>query len=252
MKRLAGNHIYMPNANPAVMAAQQEGKDLAYLQDLIIRREEWMASELLNAGKVTLTGEGLNAEVDFGMDATHKIAVGTITAWDQAGADPLTNLSTWSRLVQQDSGLVPDICIMGLDAAAAFLAHANVKAFFDMLKVNVGEIKPSALPAGAEFICSLRYPGAYFDIYTYAATYLDDSSVSQNYVPADKVWIGSTQARCSRQYAAIHDLDFGMAPTRWFPKSWKEEDPSCRWLMLQSAPLPCLHQADAFLSAEVL
>lgn len=251
LKRFAGQHMYMQNDNPAILAAQQEGKDLAYLQDLIVRREEWMAAQLLNAGKVILTGEGINAEVDFLMNATHKIAVGTITAWDQTNADPLSDLSTWGRLVKKDSGLVPNICIMGQDASVAFLSHANVQKYFDLRKVDMGEIKPSLLPNGAEFLGTLRYPGAYFDIYTYSEIYEDENSVEQYYVPLDKVWIGSQKARCVRQYAVIHDLRC-TAQVRWFPKTWEVEDPSCRWLMVQSAPLPSLHQSDAFLSAEVL
>lgn len=250
--RPAGMTINATDIDLQKRADEQVGKDLAYLQDMCVRREEWMAAQLLNEGKVLVSGEGFEAEVDFQMSATHKIAVGTITAWSESTADPLANLKTWSLLVKKDSGLVADICIMGLDVAEVFIKHPLVRPYFDLKKVDFGEIKPTLLPDGVEFIGTLRYPGAYFDIYTYSEIYDDPSSGEATYyVPLKKVWIGSTRARCSRQYAVIKDLK-SLSPVQWFPKTWEEEDPSCRWLMLQSAPLPCLHQVDAFVSAEVL
>lgn len=252
LKRQAGNNMYVANANPVTLAIQQEGKDLAYIQDMIVRREELMAAQALDTGIITMTGSGINATVNFGMDATHKIAVEAITAWSEASADPLENLKTWSLTVQKDSGLIPEIIIMGLDAAKYFIANTIVQKYMDMLRVEMGQIKPELLPSGAHYLGTVNYPGLYCDIYTYAETYLDSNGDSQYYVPVKKVWLGTPKARCTRQYGAIQDVEFGAVPTRFFPKSWVEHDPSVRWLMVQSAPLPCMHQPDAFLSAAVL
>lgn len=252
LKRQAGNNMYVANANPLTLAIQQEGKDLAYMQDMIVRREELMAAQALDTGIITMTGNGINATADFGMAADHKIAVGDITAWSEAAADPLENLKTWSLKVQKDSGIIPTIIIMGLDAAKYFIANTIVQKYMDMLRVEMGQMNPKLLPSGANYLGTVNYPGLYCDIYSYAETYLDSNGDSQYYVPVKKVWMGSEKARCTRQYGAIRDVEFGSVPTRFFPKSWVDHDPSVRWLMIQSAPLPCLHQPDAFLSAAVL
>jgi hypothetical protein len=52
-------------------------------------------------------------------------------------------------------------------------------------------------------------------------------------------------------YGCIKDLS-AMYPVARFPKSWEEEDPSARFLLMQSAPLLVPTQIDSFLSAQVL
>ena len=70
-------------------------------------------------------------------------------------------------------------------------------------------------------------------------------------MPVDKVLMGNPAARTQRQYGAIQDLD-ALASVPRFPSSWIKKDPSARFVMLQSVPLPSLHQVDAFLCADVL
>ena len=90
------------------------------------------------------------------------------------------------------------------------------------------------------------------DIYTYTDWYLDDqnSNTETAMVGASNVIIGSTRAQCSMGYGAIKDLKAMYAMPR-FAKSWEEEDPSVRYLMTQSAPLPLFKQPDAFVCATV-
>lgn len=250
LKRMAGQTIYV-GSSPFERAAQQAGKDLKYLQDMIIRREEQMASQLLNTGKVVVSGDGINAEIDFGMDVTHLPTASPI--WSNSSSDPLKDIRTWARVIEDDCGLVSDICVMGFDAVEAFLGHTKVQKFMDMRRVDAGEIKPNLLPNGASFVGTLRLPGLIIDIYSYNESYLDDTDTKQYFVPVGKIWMGSTRARAARHYGAIQDVEFTeLVPVRWFPKSWTEKDPSVQWLLLQSAALPCLHQVDGFLSATVL
>jgi len=66
------------------------------------------------------------------------------------------------------------------------------------------------------------------------------------------VLFGSKDARCERHFAAIQDLDAMVtAAVKYFPKSWKNPDPSGQEIMLQSAPLPAPHQIDGFVVADV-
>jgi hypothetical protein len=244
--RSMGDTIYL-GKSPMQRAAELLMRDLEDLRDRIIRREEWMAAQVLTAGTIAVSGEGFDAEIDFGMDATHIIAVGTITAWSAEGADPLANLKTWKRLIQQDSGLVPDVCVMGYDAWDAFIAHDSVKDILDNRRIDMGLINPQQLPDGVEYMGRVLN----LDIYTYAETYYIPST-SYYYVPEKKLFLGSTKARTARHYAAIQDLENGMAAVPYFPKSWVEQDPSSRILLVQSSPLVAMHEPDAFVCAEVL
>jgi hypothetical protein len=244
LSRLAGNTIYMGNSSPAQRAAQELAKDLIYLQELITRREEWMASSLLQAGKITLTQQYEGIEIDFSMDGDHIASADTM--WSESTSTPIQDLREWCQMIAQDSGLVPDTCILGSDALNALWDNAQIRAVFNMLKVDLGQISPKDLPNGSSFIGTLRIGGATLDCYSYDEWY-DLSGTLYPMVPTKKLFLGSTKARTARRYGAIQDLDFdGLVSARYFPKTWTEKDPSVMWLMLQSAPVVCMHQVDAF------
>lgn len=245
--RSMGDTIYI-GKTPEQRAAEQLMKDLEYLRDLIIRREEWMASQVLETGIISVTGDGYDAEIDFGMDANHIIAVGSITAWSEDAATPVKNLRTWKRLIQKDSGLVPNVAVFGYSAWDAFIEHSSVQELLDNRRIMLGQIDPQLLPDGVTYQGDIEN----LSLYTYDETYVDDSDVTKYYVPAKKIFMGSTRARTARHYAAIRDLKSGFTPVSYFPKSWEKEDPSARFLMLQSSPLVAMHQPDAFLCAAVL
>jgi hypothetical protein len=69
-------------------------------------------------------------------------------------------------------------------------------------------------------------------------------------VPSNKIWMGSSKARRDVVYGPIKDMG-ALQPFKRFPKSWLVDDPSVRWLMLQSSPLAIPVQVDAGMFAEV-
>lgn len=251
LNRSAGENLYDGAKSAQQKAAEQIGKDLVELNQIIDRREEWMASQALTTGKIQVVGDGVNREIDFLMDASHIIALGAGSRWNEGTSDPLADLKTWKRLIAKDSGLVPDIVIMGESAWDEFIKNAAVVAALDTRRVDLGKIDPRALPNGATYMGMLKETQQ--DVYTYDEWYLDPSDVLQPMVPVKGVIMGSTRARCERHYGAIYDLKAGLrASVSRFPKSWEVEDPSARYIMLQSAPVMALHQVDAFVYAQVL
>lgn len=260
LRRAAGSHIYDVSSSPAVRAAQQLGKDLAELQNRIMRRIEWNAAQVLDTGTISIVGKGVNFSIDFGMDDADHV-VDADTMWDQIGADPLTDLAAWIKLVQEDSGLVPDYCIMGTDAQAAFINNEKVQKLFDLKMVNVGTIDPKQLPNGVAFIGSLKHPGAMIDVYSYNEIYEDDNENKQSLVPAKHVWIASSKAYTSMFYGPIYNLNVAnelgipgglVEGVEFLPSTWITNNPSARNLMIEASPLCAMHQCDAFLSATVL
>ena len=253
LNRPAGITLYPGGITLEQRAAQQVGLDLAELDDMIIRREEWMAAQVLNAGTVVVQGDGVDDTIDFQMDSTHKITISVAgDKWSATTADPVRDLGTWARLCQKDSGITPNVCVMGSSAAAAFIARVGSNtAQLSSIKVTLGQINPQALPNGATFIGTVIAPGVNVDVYSYDEWYVDDAGAEQPMVPVDKVWLGSSNAKNLRLYGAIKDLSALAAMPR-FPKSWETPDPSARFIMVQSAPLIALNQPDAFISADVL
>jgi hypothetical protein len=245
LKKQPGQHIYQGGQSPAQRAAQVLGSDLMELMEMVTRREEWMASQALNGGVIVVSGDGVEDEIDFGMKAEHIIT----GDWsDPAVGNPVNDLRTWRRVVAQSSGIVPNAAVMGSDALDAFLAHNEVKgqdALLNARRAEIGQINLSDVQAtGATFVGSIF--GGGLDLFGYDEWYIDDiDGVEKPMVPESKIFLGSTRARTARHYGAIQDLA-APASVRWFPKSWEEQDPSARLIMLQSAPLVVPHQIDAF------
>ena len=54
-----------------------------------------------------------------------------------------------------------------------------------------------------------------------------------------------------RCYGAIKDEQAGFQANRYFPKSWLENDPAVRWMLLQSAPLVVPYRPNASMCVTV-
>ena len=250
LKREPGTTVYSENLTPLQRAANQLGMDLRELNEMIDRLEEVQAAQALNTGIVTVSGDGIELSIDFSMAADHKITLSGTALWSDSDSDPMKNFRTWRRKIVQDSGITPDNVLMAGDVVDTFLEHSKIAGMLDNRRIDRGFINPQALPNGVTYLGYL--PEVACDVWAYDEWYLDSNGTEQPMIPAGKVWMVSTRARTTRHYGLIQDLDLGNFAVSRFPKSWRVEDPSAQWLLLQSAPLCALHQSDAFISATVL
>lgn len=249
LKRQPGEHMYMGGLTSGQLASQRLGRDQAELDDMITRREEWMAAQALDGGVIDIVGEGVDAQVDFRMPSNHKINLSGSDLWDDSG-DPVADLRSWRRRCSQRSGLVPDVGVIGSDVEDALLNNDTFQSQLDNRRFEIGEVRmQEARDQGARLVARFKDG---FELWAYDEWYVDPTDGQEKpMVPADKVLMGSTRARATRHYGAIRDVRV-MAAVDRFPKTWITEDPSARWLMLQSAPLMSLHQSGAFLAASVV
>lgn len=260
LKRNSGSNVYTPE-QLAAKAAEMLGKDLVDLTDSIDRRIEWMVASALTTGKIVVSGvadEGNDAavvddEIDFGLPATHNVTLTGVALWTDATSNPITKLREWKRIIAQDSGLSARAVIFGSGVVDAFINNTKVKDQLSNRRIELGQIKPEELPEGVTYIGYLNDPG--LDVYAYDEWYVDDAGNEQPMIPVDRIVMGATNARSTRHYGPILDMDAmeeGMSVGKWYPKSWREKDPSARFLLVQSAPIFVPHQIDAFLTAKVV
>jgi len=253
LQRLMGQHIYAPGDGPGERARKRLAEDITDLDDLITRREELMASQVLQTGIVTVDGEGVSDSIDFGIPASHIITLAGGDLWTAATSDPEQDLKDWSRIIAQDAGLTATDAILGHVAAENFFKNSEVKSKLDTRRIDLGLIRPEMIGNGATFLGRLNRAG--LDLWTYDEWYIDPvaGGAEKEMIDDEKVIVLARSARMARHFGAIQDLDVeGLASVPRFPKSWRTDDPSVQWLMVQSAPLVTLHQPDAIVVADVI
>ena len=250
LTRQMGDTMYDP-VTPAQRAAALIGEDLRMLDSRFVRREEFMCAEALLTGKINIVGDGVSDVVDFGYEpGEHVVTLSGTSCWNAADGDPMKDMDDWRIILNKRSGLLPNVAIVGGKVYWAVINNPKVKERLDNRRVELGTIKPADLPEGIRYLGTLQ--PSMLDIYAYDEWYTDPvDGKDKPLVPEDVVLLGSTQARCEMNYGLIQNLKNPAAVSR-FPSSWIEEDGSAQWLQLESAPLPNLYQADAFLVAHVL
>lgn len=254
--RRPGELLYGSGMTPDDRAMEMLIEETQKLDDMISRREEWMAAQILQTGKVVCIGDGINETVDFLLPSDNLPVLTSTALWSAVTtSQPIKNLRTW-KAIGTKKGKNLNIAVMNGTTADWLLSNEkDVKgatSVFNKNAVLLGRIEPRELAPGLSYIGTITELG--LDIYSYDEWYQDPNSKILTPMIADgKVIMGSTMARATMHYGVIQDLEAGTgAVAARFPKSWIEKDPSVRMLMIQSAPLPAYHEIEALLCATVL
>lgn len=236
--------------SPAQRLQLALARDLEDQLEMLTRRQEVMAAEVLRTGKITVVGD-LYPEVvvDFGRHADLTPAALTGTArWGQSAGKPLENIQDWSLLVTKHSGAAATTVVMDAKSYALFAADPDVKALLDRFR-GKDALNPTVLGEGGRFMGNIGD----FDIWVYAGWYEHPTTGTLTpYLPDGTVIITSPDLEGVRAYGAIKDEAAGFQALPFFSKSWVEQDPAVRYLLLQSAPLIVPYRVNASLCATVL
>lgn len=258
LKRAAGESLYN-GLTPAERAVKKMAEDYSELDEMITRREEWMAAQAIFSGKIPVVGEGLDEEIDFGF--TNKETL-TVKKWNTKDGNPLADLRRWRKTVQQTGFVNCNIGIMSDDVADALISNENFKSKLDIRAYDLAVIKPRELPNGVTYVGTVNELG--LDLYVYNEWYLDDwtdpaSPENKPLVPEGTIALLSTNAAYSMNYGAvtIKKTSGGVETIATYeaPRvadSWIERKPVRRFLQLNSAPLPIPHEVDSWFVAKVL
>lgn len=245
-KRMAGE-IIGGSLSPAQRYERALATHLKDQLDNLTRREEVMAAEILRTGKVIVSGDGYPAQtVDFGRDAELTKALSGSATWDSSGVNPVDDLEDWAITLQDKSGVVAKTVVMDPQAWKIFRSNTTVQKYLDIRRGtnNTINIDPQIISENEK----ARYAGSIgdFAIWVYNDTYVDDKGTTCKLLREKTVILGSREGlEGTRCYGAIHDEKANWTAQRYFTKSWIEEDPSVRWLLLQSAPLVVPYRPNA-------
>lgn len=250
VKRVMGEKIGGGGLSPEQRMQVLLVQDMQDQLEMVQRRLEWMACQALYGGTVTVSGEDYpTVVVDFGRDAGHSITLGGAVQWNDAGVNPLDDLQTWSELMIKKAGVGVTEVTMTIDVWKVFRSHAEVKTRLDRWRGNSTMQQDAVQREGRVFMGMVDQ----FAIYAYSGWYIDPTSGTETaMLPAGTVICAAGDAvEGVQHFGAIMDHDVLQAMA-YYPKSWLEQDPSMRYLLMQSAPLPVPYRVNATLRATVL
>ena len=255
LKRSPGESLYS-SRTPAERAVLKMAEDFTELREQIVRREELMCTQAIFTGKIPIIGDGVNEMIDFHFTNKEEITTST-KKWTNAASDPIADLKRWHETVQKTGFTNCNICVMGSDAANAFINNEKVMKVLDVKNYNLAVIAPKQLPNGVTYIGTVHEIGV--DIYKYNEWYLDDwtdptKPEDKPLVPANTLALLSTNANYSMYYGAITLItepngNFRTVEGKYVPDTWTKRKPARRFLNLSSAPLCVPHDVDSWFVA---
>jgi hypothetical protein len=246
---------FMGSMTPAQRLAVQIGQALDDQLDMLDRREEVMVREALLNGTVTVSGEKYPTRVvNFGRHADLSKQLLTTARWGETDVEPFDDVEAWLQLVQDHSGTAPNLVLMDNKAWSLFNASPKVQKLLDIRRPNTSVTLDQGFAVTNPEGNKARFKGQIgtVEYWVYQDTYIDDDGNATQMMPDHTVIIGDPMAALgARCYGAIQDLAAQMMAMRYFTKSWEEEDPSVRYLLMQSAPLFVFFRPNATFRAYV-
>lgn len=237
LKRRAGEAL-TGTLTPAQRQQANIVADLADQNRMMTRRLEVMAIEAVRDGKATIVGEGFNAVIDFGRDASLTETLANNDRWsivDANAPDIPAQLEGWSQQIADFDGSVEAV-IMDVKAWNLLRKAPSVKGLLDIRRGDTSSLVLSpeiAVKAGVQYKGDIGN----FQIWVYTGSYIDPADgQTKKYMPDNTVVLAGRRLEGVRHFGAIMDVDVLVARER-YAQSWTEKNPSRRMLMMESAPL---------------
>ncbi|WP_176737013.1 major capsid protein [Oligoflexus tunisiensis] len=233
--RLAGE-AFGGELTPMQRAEQALLHDVNRLYERHRNRLELMAAEVVKSGKLTIKGEGIDALLDFGRNSNLTKVLGA-KGWADNTAIP--SMTKWLEDLQREvAGLNnnqsrPRTCVLGYDAWDIFRNRPDIQKMLPEY-IRGAELSIPQTPGESSFE-QLIYKGYYGNVHFWVHEGKSDDG--QFYIKPKQALFTCDEIRGVRHFGAILDLKAGLRAQPIFAKSWEIEDPSVRFVMLQSAPL---------------
>lgn len=190
--------------------------------------------------------------VDYSVASSHKPTLTGTDLWTNASSNPITKIRELKRLIEDDSNatITGWIAFVGYEAMDALLTNTAV---LNLLKYEKGRKM-------AEEGDVARLTGT--ELNEYSSSFLDQKDKRQRFIdPKYFMLIGLCDDLVDVPYAPVVDddapggvgnIDANGNGVLYFSKSWKEEDPSGRWIKAETRPIPVLQRPGAVVYAKVV
>lgn len=255
LKRIAGQNVYT-GSSVEERAIELARRDLMTLDSMFTVGEELQCAEAMLSGVVTIKDSGGNTleSISYGRSSSHNVGLlAAADRWTESTADIVANIRAWKKLIRDDGRVIATDLILGTDAADLFLNNTDIQNLLDNRRINAGEMNyMDVVGSDAEYLG--KFLG--LNVWSYTGVYHDGSSTTP-FIDPKKVVVATKTDNNKRHYGAIIVKDestgylTNYAVDR-FPRMISKVDPDVTFLNMLSAPLMATHNADAFVSAQVI
>lgn len=213
------------------------------LRDLNLRTErfvEWTIWQMLS-GTLTINKNGVVATVDYLIAASHKPTAGVLWT-NTATADVENDLRTWKRLISRDAFVAATTVIANEPTMALITRNATIRNnnfLSDQMKQQIAYTQDFGPLFGLNYI-------------VYDLGYVDDVGVEQRFLPDNKLLLfasGQTPFEIYLGPSADDSAPDGQVGK--YSKSWKQEDPSARQILIEMTFMPTLPRPEQIVYATV-
>jgi len=242
-RALGGDIIVMPGDVLYRRFGTETRDCIETLIDRIVRLQEYLCSLAFTEGKIDIDNENITFKIDYEIPEENVLVADV--AWQSNTADVIGDVQKLVRRVREISGVVPESLIVGHTAFSYMIKNKDFKETLDNLRIEMGGIKPEQLSEGASYCGRFPFPDAAIDIYQYTEVTIDDDGNNKYLIDPKKIFVGSKNAQNSYVWGRVSEID-SEADTKISVNSWRDFDPSGRWIKAESCSMPLLSQPDAF------
>ena len=232
---------------PAERAQELRVRDLMELQDMIVRRIEWMCVQSMLFGKFDVTGltadGGVTITDTVTYDAfTQKKTLSGTNVWSSAAAKPYGDIVDMYKTIAQNAGYVPDVVVMSSKTAQVFIENGEVQKYLlspaDSLKLM--DVKPRVLNTSVTLFGTIGALNG-LQIYAYDAGYVNESGTFEQYVPDGYVIMGRS-GKGKQLFGAItqleNDAQWRTYEGAYVPKVWADVNGNSEKISVSSRAIP--------------
>lgn len=228
--------------NKGAAVAQAENAVVREMKDLdfqVAQRTEWMIWETFKGG-FTYNSDDVKVVVDFGLPAANKPTA--VPLWtDTANSDPLANIRAWVQQIMKAGGKKPTNLYINGETLTLLMQNDKIR---DSLKAVFGQGTLTSR------IKELILVDTGLAVVEQSSGYVPIGGTFTYFLPAANVILSSG-------FDAIdllngNSLDHkAMGRPGKFAKSWEQEDPSTKILLVEHYRLPVLRNVEEVVYATV-
>jgi len=251
LARLPGERIGGEMSAADREAAIRE-KYLMQHQTRIARSLEWQASQLLQAGSMTLVGENYpSAFIDFNRTGSHTKALTSTARWGESGVSSVDDLDDWMNTVGEDCGAPVTIVIMD---RLAWGLHTLDPKFEKQIDITLGQTTAMNLGFTPTTPGAPVFKGRSGNVEFYVYNDLQETpdGTPEKLLPDYSVGLIAMGGLAgARLYGVVQHAENHYGKGRFFPHEWIESGTGAHFVETISTPICAPGRIDASLFATV-